>query len=135
VAERSEAGWGILNATISRASRFTPPDRLTSFGGRPPLRGGITPCLPQHFRPRAIALLTRARGAHRACGSFADQPNGNCSIRGDHLICDVGYAFHFLGQRDQSLALGLRSHEAPQMNDPVLHGDVAAAETGPFLAS
>ena len=30
VAERSEVGWG-----------GAPPDRLTSFGGHPPLRGGI----------------------------------------------------------------------------------------------
>jgi hypothetical protein len=37
------------------------------------------------------------------------------------------------GQRDESLALGVQSHEAPEMHDAVLHNDVAAAEVGPPL--
>jgi hypothetical protein len=36
VAERSSAGWGILETERSRLfGHFPPPDRLTSFGGHP----------------------------------------------------------------------------------------------------
>jgi hypothetical protein len=42
VAERSEAGWGVLKLIHLAGFRlFAPPDRLTAFGGHPPLRGGI----------------------------------------------------------------------------------------------
>jgi NADPH-dependent 2,4-dienoyl-CoA reductase/sulfur reductase-like enzyme len=49
--EGGRAKLGRVGNSETRESRwshrFTPPDRLTSFSGRPPQRGGIGPSLPQ----------------------------------------------------------------------------------------
>ena len=56
-------------------------------------------------------------------------------VGGNHLIGDVGYTLNVFGQRDQSLALGFRSDQPPEMHDAVGHDDVAAAEVGPAPAA
>src|ERR1700730_9736069 len=124
-----------LGLPASSSSSAAPHDQTRAPAGFPAPRcvqvrlKGV-PRVSAVFPPRALHRKLRADTLYRAVHApfqmrrYPRRP----LVGGNHLIGDAGYASDVFGQRDESLALGVRSHEAPEMHDAVLHKDVGPAE-------
>jgi thioredoxin reductase len=96
---------------------FPPPDRLTSFGGHPPLRGGITPSVPQ-------PATSPSSGALRARYDVAVVGAGPAGLAAARMCAEAGLDTVLLDEQAHAGGQIWRAVTAsPLAHDTVLGGE------------